>query len=194
MPSLSPTPPAITLIARHKDATIGLFSLSAKTTGVENANNIEANTYSIISQLNKNDWIDSNGYYKFKIIWTRLSDNLKTEVIWKQSTWIWEYNIPQGFEILNGWVERPGILDCAKFVGLARSADPIAMVDGNGADHCGFNAVGHAQNRWEGGIPGINQQPARGFELYIYSPTSTSTSTTVNPTQVPSLSMYNINK
>merc|ERR1711933_528659 len=75
------------LLVRLKDVKDGYFQPTFKSSGVENENNREANTYSIIGKINPEQYkspIDNNFY--FKLIFTN-EDNTKTSIIWKQSSW-----------------------------------------------------------------------------------------------------------
>lgn len=58
------------LIAQHKNVSEGMFSSDVRTTGIENADDPDANTYCIIGLINSSDYLWSErGYYWLKLIY-----------------------------------------------------------------------------------------------------------------------------
>ena len=79
------------LIAKQANSDEHLFSANARTTFLENANDSSQPTFMSIGNLNKNNYSDSNGKYKFKQVWGGSqvdSENIKKEATWTQTSWI----------------------------------------------------------------------------------------------------------
>ncbi len=56
-----------TLLLQHINVANGYFSPDIVNTGVENENNKNANTYSIIGSVDQSKYIGDDGYYEFKL-------------------------------------------------------------------------------------------------------------------------------
>eukprot|EP01084_Bolivina_argentea_P019596 36419_1 len=156
------------MILRLKDISKGYFKRSIRTDGLENPTNDEANTYSIIGQLNPDSYKNKiDGKYEFKLVFKDKSNGYETEIIWKQTSWIDSPSI-DGFEPIS----MPGQTSsqCGMFSGLGKSDSGCSYLDGNGQyKGCWFNSVGTICS-WRGGIPSYNWRVAKAETLYIYAP------------------------
>ena len=61
------------LIAQHQNASKSLFNVTVSSTGVENADDPDSNTYCIIGSINSSTYLFDDGYYWLKLIY-RYSD------------------------------------------------------------------------------------------------------------------------
>lgn len=178
------------LIAQHKDVSNGLFSDEMKSSGVENPNNTAANTYSIIGNIDPDDYRFSAGYFKLQLIYLNL-DGTNSTLEWTQTSWITEGNITGANlslveDAYAGNVERG-------FYGLGLSSYAAAYLDGTGAMNgawCAciqstlrdgdykldlpsifrrFHAVGTTL-AYNDGIPAHENKVAWHFSLYLARP------------------------
>eukprot|EP01084_Bolivina_argentea_P274143 467204_1 len=151
------------LILNHKNVSNGLFSSSITTTGIENENNPEANTYSIIGKLDYDKYKIDDKYF-FKLIY-RYTNYPNDVLIWSQTSWLNETNIT-GADL--SFIPAEGAIDpLASFKGLgASNFESNTLLDGNGDNDWWHNSVGTLIS-WSGGIPAFNNKIAYSASLYI---------------------------
>eukprot|EP01084_Bolivina_argentea_P135966 239501_1 len=147
----------------------GLFSSSITTTGIENENNPDANTYSIIGNLDYRKYIKCHKKYFFKLIY-RYTNYSNDVLIWSQTSWLNETNIT-GADL--SAIPAEGAIDPrAPFKGLgAANYESHTLLDGNGYTAGWWNSVG-TKALWCGtgaycGIPAFNEKVAYSASLYI---------------------------
>ena len=78
------------LIAKQADSDVQLFSSNAKSTFLEYENDPSQSTFMSIGNLDKSNYADTDGKYKFKLEWGGKQvalENIK-EVIWTQTSWL----------------------------------------------------------------------------------------------------------
>jgi hypothetical protein len=155
------------LIAKQADSDDQLFSSNARSTFLENDNDSSQSTFMNIGNLDKNSYSDSDGKYKFKLVWggkTVDSSGINKEVSWTQTSWLTESSI-QGFEEISnsGYITGGG----SGFSGLGKSEDGSCVIDGNGGTSNWWNCAG-AIGRHNGGIPGPKEKIASSMNLYIW--------------------------
>ena len=155
------------LIAKQADSDDQLFSSNARSTFLENDNDSSQSTFMNIGNLDKNSYSDSDGKYKFKLVWggkTVDSSGINKEVSWTQTSWLTESSI-QGFEEISnsGYITGGG----SGFSGLGKSEDGSCVIDGNGGTSNWWNCAG-AIGRHNGGIPGPKGKIASSMNLYIW--------------------------
>lgn len=143
----------------------GFFSSSVVTTGIENADNPEANTYSIIGMIDPSNFVYDDGYYWLELQYHHVggSNDILT---WTQTSWITESTIVGAdlFGVSNTET------DCRVFEGLGLSSSTNdAYLDGNGADTCWWNAVASIVASGDG-FPGHNGKTAVSSSLYLRRP------------------------
>ena len=99
--------------------------------------------------------------YKLRLVY-----DSATELEWTQTSWITEPTITgtKAIRPTNLLTAQGG---CYGFQGLGRSSDGSAVFDGNGDQHCWWNAAGSVNN-YNGGMPAWNAQIARTFELHAW--------------------------
>ena len=156
------------LIAKQANSDEHLFSANARTTFLENANDSSQSTFMSIGNLNKNNYSDSNGKYKFKQVWGGSqvdSENIKKEATWTQTSWITSPTIT-GFQEIgtSGYGPSGNALQ-----GLGKSDSTHCVIDGNGGTGNWWNCAG-AINRHGGGIPGPMSKIASSMYLYVWNP------------------------
>jgi hypothetical protein len=110
-------------------------------------------------------YTDTDGKYRFQLIFKRL-DNGEDQVLeWRQTSWIEEPSIT-GFEVIS--VPGSGVGEGVAFTGLGLSSHGNCFIDGEGAAHAyWWNCVGSIAAHG-GGIPGYDQKVAKEMTLYIY--------------------------
>jgi len=155
------------LIAKQADSDDQLFSSNARSTFLENDNDSSQSTFMNIGNLDKNSYSDSDGKYKFKLVWggkTVDSSGINKEVSWTQTSWLTESSI-QGFEEISnsGYITGGG----SGFSGLGKSENGSCVIDGNGGTSNWWNCAG-AIGRHNGGIPGPKEKIASSMNLYIW--------------------------
>ena len=172
------------LIARQVDSdnftdgTNELFSSNARSTFLENENDPSQSTFMSIGNLDESNYADTDGKYKFKLVWDGLqvaSENIK-EVTWTQTSWLDNTTIT-GFEEIgvSGFssTDTSVVISGARFTGLGKSGSNQCVIDGNGSTSNWWNCVGaintHTSNS-STGIPGPLQKIASSMHLYIWSP------------------------
>eukprot|EP01083_Nonionella_stella_P148962 472448_1 len=162
------------LILRHKDTRQGYFARDILTTGVENVNNPEANTYSIIGNINPNDYVDNDGYYRLKTIYGNV-DGSTTILEWKQTSWI-TADTTTGFVPINIPPETAvaGCTHCL-FQGLSSGIDvgtkddDVTYLDGNDDHAHTWNSIGRVSDVWGNHqMPAFNQGGAYSCALDIF--------------------------
>jgi len=176
------------VILNHKSVANGLFSSVLRTTGLENENNPDANTYSIIGTFDaakRASYQNNAGEYQFKLEYYFLDGSSET-LVWAQTSWITEPTIT-GFRLISA-VGRDGndyniLADGieGRFQGLGFAGRWETYLDGNGQSHSNFfEAVGEV-GAWGGGIPALFKSyydavyrngylAANGQTLSIYAP------------------------
>jgi len=72
------------LIAKQADSDVQLFSSNARSTFLEYADDSSSSTFMSIGNLNESNYEDTDGKYKFKLVWGGMEvDNMTIkEVIW----------------------------------------------------------------------------------------------------------------
>eukprot|EP01084_Bolivina_argentea_P312596 541197_1 len=161
----TPTPPIgeYELILRQKDVRITTFSPMVRTNKVENAGTIQADVFTNIGNLNKDNYVASDGYYYFKLIYQNI-DETSTELTFKQSSWLTDSSI-SGYTAIN--VPSPrSVGGCSEFKGLAFSDRSESFLDGNGNEPCWWNSVGTI-SKHAGGIPAFDENIAYSTVLYV---------------------------
>jgi len=167
------------LIARQVDNDSNFdktFSTDNKSNFLENANDSSNSTFMSIGNLEKNNYADSGGNYKFKLVWggLQIEENppINKEVIWTQTSWLEDSTITDFEEISNSGYSTTDIDQRAHFRGLGASSSSRCFIDGNGSTAWWWNCVG-ANNTLtlDGvkGIPGPLQRIASSMKLYIWA-------------------------
>merc|ERR1719229_1874065 len=151
------------LIARHKNAADGMFSSSVLTTGVENAGNPNANTYSIIGSVDTDQFRFDDGRYELELIYY-YSDGTIDTLDWSQMSWVNEARIT-GAD-LSQIVDNYDSGNERAFHGLAASTTTYTYLDGTDNHDYWFHAVA-STNLWNGGIPAHHGKAAYGSELWV---------------------------
>ena len=156
------------LLQHHKNVADGYFSSDVLVSGVENADNPSANTYSIIGSVDPADYQFEGGYYWLKLIYLN-TDGTNATLEWTQTSWITADDITGAdlFGVEDDYADNAG----AGFYGLALSSSGDSYLDGT-ADHSNWwHAVAMSTDDWNGGyIPGHNKHTAYSSSLYILSP------------------------
>ena len=121
-----------------------------------------------IGNLNKNNYSDSNGKYKFKQVWGGREvdeDGIKKEATWTQTSWPTSGTIT-GFQEIgsSGYTttDRP-------LKGLGKSEDTRCVIDGNGSTDHWWNCAGTI-GTYQGGTPGPMEKIATSMYLYVWNP------------------------
>lgn len=151
------------LIERHRDVANGYFSSDVLTSGVENAYDPEANTYSIIGQIDTREYQFDDGRYWLQLIY-KYSDGTTDTLHWTQTSWITEATITDAdlFGVNDDYESHDGV----GFDGLAKSSTSGSYLDGTDQHGYWFHAVASV-SAWNGGIPGHEVRPAYSSELWI---------------------------
>lgn len=128
------------MILRHRNQSVGYFNESLLSTGLENINDPDANTYSIIGGIDPNDYIFDEGVYWF-ILSYGYHDGSNITIKWKQTSWITNSTIT-GVDLYDV-PSQAGMSAGAEFRGLGRPTISNAYLDGDG-DYTlmSWNAVG----------------------------------------------------
>ena len=150
------------MIESHLDVADGYFSTDVLTTGLENAYDPSANTYSIIGALESSDYVQIDGNYDLKLIY-KYSDGTEDVLEWSQSSWITDSSVV-GADLSK--ITSETVTGCDKFEGLGRSDDTHSYLDGNADGGCWYHAVASTE-KWSGGIPGHNGKAAYSSSLWI---------------------------
>eukprot|EP01084_Bolivina_argentea_P259919 438779_1 len=162
------------LILRHEDTKSGMFSLSLRTTQVENEAHPNANTYSIIGNLIETDYqspADSN--YQFKLIYYNM-DGTTSKIVWKQSSWLTHSGVSGYSPISVPEQNTCAIGNGCRFQGLGFSShDSCTFLDGDAhGTNYWWNSVGtictQFNDAYDGnGIPAFDFNISFGQELYV---------------------------
>ena len=174
---------APTLILEHKDVSAGCFNATILVSENENVGDPSSNTYSIIGELESEDWRQADGRFWFELVF-RNTDNSSDTLVWAQESWLTDSTVVGanlfGVPLQNKCTfTGPG--ECA-FTGLARSdgaGGDYSFLDGDGDranSDAWNNSVGTLRCDWGSppAIPGFNQKAAYGVSLYILAPPSDS--------------------
>ena len=152
------------LIERHLNAYNGFFSSDVLSTGVENEDNPNANTYCIIGALNQSLYRQEGGYYELKLIY-KYSNDTEDVLEWTQTSWITESTITGAnlTKINDSYADNDG----ESFGGLALSSSTLTYLDGDGADHDYWWHAVASTTAHMGGIPGHETKIAYSSSLWI---------------------------
>ena len=85
------------LILRHKDVREGYFSVSLSTSGLENEQDPDSNTFSVVGSLNTDYLRQPDGKWQFKLVNINNFGETVDEMIWRQSSWLTE-GVIEGFQ------------------------------------------------------------------------------------------------
>jgi len=158
------------LLLRMSDVSAEHFPAGFQSTGVYNEGNINANTYSIIGNFDKDHYQDSDGNYEFLLI-NGNTDGTRDVIHWKQSSWLTDANII-GYETINV-PSQPNPWVPGQFKGLGLSDRPLSSyLDGNGGSEYWWNSVG-AMTTFNDGFPGFNLHIGKSQSLFIIEPNLT---------------------
>ena len=172
------------LIARQVDSdnftdgTNELFSSNARSTFLENENDNSSSTFMSIGNLTKSSYADTDGKYKFKLVWDGMQvDSLDNKsVTWTQTSWLDNTTIT-GFEEIgvSGFssTDTSVVISGARFTGLGKSGSNQCGTDGNGGSSYWWNCVGiDSLHTYNGStvMPGPLQKIASSKHLYIWAP------------------------
>ena len=164
-PSTDPTI-CRTLVLDHKNISDGYFASSVRSTGLENQNNISANTYSIIGALNAEEWRREDGRFWFEMIY-KYCDGASETLLWAQESWLTSSSI-LGADLFG--VPAQTVEDSRQFYGLGLSTrtDKTYLDGDSGAfgQVSWWNSAGTLE-AYSGGIPAFNGKIACGVSLYI---------------------------
>ena len=153
------------MIERHLNVTEGYFSSNVITTGVENANNPDANTYCIIGDLDLAEYLQNEGYYEFILIY-KYSDGQEDVLEWTQTSWLTDGYVTGAdlSKITDSYTDEDGHW----FRGLALSSTTgWTYLDGNGkATGDWWHAVASIKG-YHGGIPAHEGKIAYSSELWV---------------------------
>ena len=161
------------LIAKQADSDVQLFSSNARSTFLENADDSDNSTFMSIGNLNESNYDDTDGKYKFKLVWGGMDvDNMTIkEVIWTQTSWLTDSTIHSdiGFREIGTsgyYTQRIG----DGFWGLGKSSNSQCVIDGNGSTTNWWHCVGVITKYQNDSIPGPLGKKASSMHLYIWSP------------------------
>ena len=166
------------LIARQVDSdnftdgTHELFDSNARSTFLKNENDNSSSTFMSIGNLTRSNYADTDGKYKFKLVWDGMemaSEDIK-EVTWTQTSWLTD-STTQGFQEIGVSGFNTGAASNTDFVGLALSTSSQCVIDGDGGtvSNKWFNCVGLI-DLWNSSMPGPLQKKASSMHLYIWAP------------------------
>ena len=153
------------------DGTNELFSSNARTTFLQNENDPSSSTFMSIGNLTRSNYADSDGKYKFKLVWDGMemaSEDIK-EVTWTQTSWLTD-STTQGFQEIGVSGFNTGAASNTDFVGLALSTSSQCVIDGDGGtvSNKWFNCVGLI-DLWNSSMPGPLRKKASSMHLYIWA-------------------------
>jgi hypothetical protein len=172
------------LILRHKNVLDGVFDKSFVSTGLENENDPDANTYSIIGSLVPANYLSADNKYQLKMVYYNIDAARASThtLIWRQSSWITSSTKPAaGYEALSV-AAQPHLASTQRFGGLHKSAySSRVYLDGAVGGNNYRNSAGLV---WQKGdpdnnyhwltfgpnIPAFDDDEAYGQALYIYAP------------------------
>jgi hypothetical protein len=161
------------LIAKQADSDVQLFSSNARSTFLEYADDSSSSTFMSIGNLNESNYEDTDGKYKFKLVWGGMEvDNMTIkEVIWTQTSWLTDSIIHSDIEFqeigTSGYyTQRIG----DGFWGLGKSSNSQCVIDGNGSTTNWWHCVGVITKYQNDSIPGPLGKKASSMHLYIWAP------------------------
>ena len=111
------------LIAKQADSDEQLFLSNARSTFLENENDPRQSTFMSIGNLNESNYADTDGKYKFKLVWGGSqvdSSGINKEVIWTQTSWLTD-SVIQGFQEIGTSGYTPGF----KGLGISERSDEL---------------------------------------------------------------------
>ena len=160
------------ILENHHNVSNGYFSSDVVISGVEHADNPDANTYCIIGAVNASDYRFDGGYFWMKLIY-RYNDGTHDILEWTQTSWITENEIT-GADLF-GVDEDENVIAGQRFRGLGISAHhTLAYLDGSGDQPWCYHAVASISNPvtqgLQGGIPAHNGHYAYSSTLMIKKP------------------------
>ena len=125
-----------------------------------------------IGNLTRSNYADSDGKYKFKLVWDEMemaSEDIK-EVTWTQTSWL-DNSTTQEFQEIGVSGFNTDADPNTDFVGLALSTNSECVFDGDGGtvSNKWFNCVG-VINLWNVSMPGPLRKKASSMHLYIWAP------------------------
>ena len=171
MPTGNPTvqnDDGFVLLENHQNVADGYFSSDVLVSGVENAADPSANTYSIIGSVDSADYQFEDGYYWLKLIY-RYIDGTTDTLEWTQTSWITADEIT-GADLF-GVDEDDDLSDGQQFRGLGQSTyGDYTYLDGSGGSHNYWYHAVASTMAWNGGIPGHNGKNAYSSSLWIRIP------------------------
>ena len=161
--------PGWQLIAKQADITAQRFDSNAEDTYLENENDNSSSTFMSIGNLISGNYADTDGKYKFKLVWGggTVEDLSIKQIIWTQTSWLTDTTVQGLQEIEEG---TSGYVDgtASGFDGLLKSTDDCVL-DGNQGSWW-YHCVGQTSSPWNGGIPGPKSKIATSMHLYIWEP------------------------
>eukprot|EP01084_Bolivina_argentea_P224496 379598_1 len=148
------------------------FNSDIKTSGNENVDNPDANTYSIIGDIKtKQDDYKINDKFQFKLVY-KYSDETTDTLEWKQASFITEPDIIDA-DLFGIPTQLYTGANTARFRGLGLNYggySGYSYLDGDGGGHSHFwNSVGEII-AFYAGIPAFNAKIASTSTLYILKP------------------------
>ena len=160
------------ILENHRNVSNGYFSSDVVISGVENADDPDANTYCIIGAVNASDYRFDGGYFWMKLIY-RYNDGTQDILEWTQTSWITKNEIT-GADLFGVDEDETAIVG-KRFRGLGISAhDKLAYLDGSGDQSWCYHAVASISNPvtqgLQGGIPAHNGHFAYSSTLMIKKP------------------------
>jgi hypothetical protein len=177
------------LIAKQADSDVQLFSSNARSTFLENADDSDNSTFMSIGNLNESNYDDTDGKYKFRLVWGGMEvDNMTIkEVVWTQTSWLTDSTIHSdiGFQEIGsdiGFQEigTSGLYTSGYYTqriedgfwGLGKSESNKCVIDGNGSTTNWWHCVGVITKYQNDSIPGPRGKKASSMYLYIWSPSN----------------------
>ena len=135
------------LIEQHKDVADGYFSSTVLSTGLENQNDSNANTYCIIGAINPDDYRFDDGYFELTLIY-RYSDGNNDTLVWTQESWITNGTIVgANLSRITTDLETGN----AAFYGLGHSTSSDTYLDGSASNAWWYHAIASV-HQWGGGM------------------------------------------
>lgn len=168
------------MIQNHVHVENGYFAASVKDDGVENPDDLEANTYSIIGLIDHSLFRFEDGHYKLRLHFI-YNDATADILEWSQSSWISE--VSSGDVNLSVHSQISNVDEDQTFYGLTGSAVTTpSYLDGSGEGQhvwCISHAVCvTAGHDIDGGIPAHNGRVAVSQSLHIRMPIYLQSNTT----------------
>ena len=161
------------LIAKQADSDVQLFSSNdVKKTFLENVDDNSSSTFMSIGNLISGNYADTDGKYKFKLVWGggTVEDLSIKQIIWTQTSWLTDTTV-QGLQEIEEGTSDYVDGTASAFDGLLKSTADCVL-DGNQGGWW-YHCVGQTRGPWpdaSGGIPGPNSKIATSMHLYIWVP------------------------